>query len=173
MSLTDGEREKLKALCNKFRLNHSIIQSSFSYRQNLTKIIEAAAIKLAILWREAKDYEKELSILLKQELGEMIVQKWIVNIGERIKEVLKEAENVISKADSIKTQAQKEFEEIQKELEKLKQLDTESAKSVDIDIKWVKLESNTRMFQIIEAYLEYAKHLLDDHDWLVKMLRGE
>jgi hypothetical protein len=33
MSLTEGEREKLKALCDKFGLDASIINNEFSYRQ--------------------------------------------------------------------------------------------------------------------------------------------
>jgi hypothetical protein len=41
MNLTEGEREKLKALCDKFCLDAFIIRNELSYRQNLTIMIKA------------------------------------------------------------------------------------------------------------------------------------
>jgi len=161
MSLTESEREKLKALCDKFGLDASIINNELSYRQNLSIMIKAIANKYAALQREAKAYEKEFSTLLKQEFGKVIVPKWLVSVGDRINEVSKIFENVINKAESIGAQLEKEWEEI-------KQLPQTTP--IDIEVKLVKIESNKRMSEIEEAYLEYAKHLLDDHEWLVKML---
>jgi len=162
MSLTDGEREKLKALCDKFGLDASIINNELSYRQNLSIMIKAIANKFAALKREAKAYEKEFSNLLKQEFGRVLVPKWVVSVGERIKELSNIVENLISRAESIRAQSEKELEEIKKLPE---------TRPEDIEVKLVKMESNKRMGEIEEAYLECAKHLLDECKWLGKMLK--
>jgi hypothetical protein len=160
MSLTEGEREKLKALCDKFGLDASIINNEFSYRQNLSILIKAIANKYAALMQEAKAYENEFPGLLKQELGKVLFPKWLVSVEDRINEVSKIFENVISKAESIRAQLEKELEEI-------KQLPQTTP--VDIKLKLVKTKSIKRMIEIEEAYLEYIEHLFDDHNWLVKM----
>jgi hypothetical protein len=164
MSLTESEREKLKALCEKFGLESSIINNELSYRQNLSIIIKAIVNKWAALQRDAKAYTEEFSHFLEKEFGKVLVPKWLVSVGDRFREVLKIAENVISKAESIRAQSEKEWEEI-------KQLP--ETRPVDIEMKSVKIKSNKRMDEIEEAYLEYAKHLLDDCEWLVKMLKVE
>jgi hypothetical protein len=161
MSLTESEREKLKALCDKFGLDASIIDSELSYPQNLSIMIKAIANKYGALMQEANAYENEFSGLLKQELGKVLFPKWLVSVGDRINEVSKIFENVISKAESIGAQLEKEW----KAIKQLPQITP-----VDIEVKLVKIESIKRVSEIEEAYLVYAEHLLDDHKWLVKML---
>jgi hypothetical protein len=162
MSLTEGEREKLKALCDKFGLDASIINNELSYWQNLSILIKAIANKYAALNREAKAYEKELSNLFKQEFGRVIVPKWVVSVGERIKELSNIVENIISRVESIRARSEKEWEEI-------KQLP--ETRPEDVEVKLVKIESNKRMDEVAEAYLECAKHLLDECTWLIKILK--
>jgi len=162
MSLTESEKEKLKALCEQFGLDASIINNELSYRQNLLTMTKAIANKYAALMREAKAYEMEFSNLLKQEFGKVIVPKWVVSVGDRIREVSKIAENVISKAESIQAQLKKEWEEIEQLPE---------TTPVDIKVKLIKMEFITRMYGIVDAYYEYAEHLLDEVEWSVRMLK--
>ena len=78
------------------------------------------------------------------------------------KELLNIVENLISRAESIRAQSEKELEEI-------KQLPQTTP--IDIEVKLIKMESNKRMGEIEEAYLECAEHLLDECEWLGKMLK--
>ena len=162
MSLTEGEREKLKALCDKFGLDPSIINSKLSYQHNLAIMVKAIANKFVALHREAKAYKKEFSRLLRQEFGKVIVSKCFVSIGDRIKEISKAVESVLSKIETISEQVNKEDEEIQKLPE---------TSPADKEIKWVKMEAYKKTLEIEKAYIEYAEHLLDEVEWLVKILK--
>jgi hypothetical protein len=123
---------------------------------------KAIANKYAGLMREAKAYEMEFSNLLKQEFGKVTVPKWVVSVGDRIREVSKIAENVISNAESIQAQLKKGWEEIEQLPE---------TTPVDIKVKLIKMEFITRMYGIVDAYHEHAEHLLDEVEWLVRMLK--